>query len=204
MRVTPVSWSGPTPTACLGGVAGSRGGSVRSVRRTAPRRVRVRGAGRAPQPGGPGAQGQQGTRPASRPPDPAANEPGRPIALDLAAALPTCTTGPRASRVASIAGGLHPRHLPLLNSRTGFVPRSHLALPDRQLVGETERREASASRMCSLSSAGIRPRPIVSAHRLSDDDQPRPRTLFPNGPRRLRPLWCLRWPPPTGTRDARR
>ena len=40
--------------------------------------------------------------------DPAANEPGRPIALDLAAALPHLHRRPPGDRVASIAGGLHP------------------------------------------------------------------------------------------------
>ena len=36
---------------------------------------------------------------------PAADEPGRPIALDLAASRPVATTQPRAARVASTPGG---------------------------------------------------------------------------------------------------
>ena len=82
----------------------------------------------------PHGQARSGMRPTSpagwcrlrRPPDPTADEPGRPIALDLAASRPTCTTGPRAIQVASIAGGLHPRHPPLPGSggRLGGGPGS--------------------------------------------------------------------------------
>jgi hypothetical protein len=49
-----ISCSVPRPTPWVRGAARSKGGSVPSPRRTAPRRFRARGPGTAPQPGGPG------------------------------------------------------------------------------------------------------------------------------------------------------
>jgi Single-strand binding protein family len=76
--------------------------------------------------------------------DPAANEPSRPIALDLAAALPTCTTGPRVMKVAS-RPGLHPRHPPLRQSgsRLSRWPGSLLLVGD--LAGQAAGQDAAES-----------------------------------------------------------